>query len=201
MAVGGNRRRLGVSHCALPGSWRGRFVFGVPPAPDGPASAHATALPCALDHPLPSAKPLTTASHELLPPPPPAGLTDRLGGRLWTCAAPNRFRGPLRRPRPGTRHQPAPGPGKGSDGAAQTFAEVVEDWLVPAAAAGGGGAQPLVHQRLGTANAQMAPAATSTVPVHQPLGSANAEMTPAGAPAAAAVRTQRPAASREGKNG
>ena len=46
--------------------------------------------------------------------------------------------------------------------------------------------------RLGTANAQTAPAATSTALEHQRRGSANAETTPAGAPAAAADRTQRP---------
>ena len=44
-------------------------------------------------------------------------------------------------------------------------------------------------------------ATSSTAPTHQTLGSANAETTPAGAPAAAAVRTQRPDAAREGKNG
>ena len=53
----------------------------------------------------------------------------------------------------------------------------------------------------GTANAQTASAAISTAPAHQPLGSANAETTPTGAPAAAAVRTQRRDATCEGKNG
>ena len=38
-------------------------------------------------------------------------------------------------------------------------------------------------------------------PARQPLGPANAETTPAGAPAAVAVRTQRPDAARGGKNG
>ena len=56
-----------------------------------------------------------------------------------------------------------------------------------------------VHQLLGAADAQTAhPATSSTAPAHQPLRSANAETTPAGAPAAAAVRTQRPDATCEG---
>ena len=50
----------------------------------------------------------------------------------------------------------------------------------------------LVRQLLGPANVQTAPATTSTAPAHQPLGSANAETTAAGAPAAAAVKMQRP---------
>ena len=54
----------------------------------------------------------------------------------------------------------------------------------------GGGGVPSRH-----------PATSSTVPAHQPLGSANAETTPAGAPAAAAVRKQRPDATCKGKNG
>ena len=54
-----------------------------------------------------------------------------------------------------------------------------------------------VCQLLGTANAQMAPAGTSTAPAHQPLGSA--ETTPAGAPVAVADRTQQPDATCEGK--
>ena len=63
-------------------------------------------------------------------------------------------------------------------------------------------AQPPIRQLLGATDAQTAHHATfSTVPTHQPLGSANAEMTPAGAPAAAAVRTQRPDATCEGKKG
>ena len=45
------------------------------------------------------------------------------------------------------------------------------------------------------------PATTNRTPVRQLLGSANAETTPAGTRAAAAVRTQRPDAAREGKNG
>ena len=57
-------------------------------------------------------------------------------------------------------------------------------------------------QLLGTADAQTAHHATSsTAPAPQRLGSANAETTPAGAPAAAAVRTQRPDATSEGENG
>ena len=44
-------------------------------------------------------------------------------------------------------------------------------------------------------------ATSSTAPTHQLLGSANAETTPGRAPAAAAVRTQRPDATCEGKNG
>ena len=44
-------------------------------------------------------------------------------------------------------------------------------------------------------------ATTSTTPVRQLLGSANMETTPAGTQAAAAARTQRPDAAREGKNG
>ena len=47
-----------------------------------------------------------------------------------------------------------------------------------------------------SANAQTAPAATSTTPAHQLLGPANAEMTPA--PAAAADRMRRPDAARGG---
>ena len=63
-------------------------------------------------------------------------------------------------------------------------------------------AQPPIRQLLGAADAQAAhPATFSTAPAHQRLGSANAETTPAGAPAAAAVRTQRPDATCEGKNG
>ena len=55
---------------------------------------------------------------------------------------------------------------------------------------------------LGAANAQTAhPATSRTAPTHQRRGSANAETTPAGAPAAAAVRKQRPDAPYEGKNG
>ena len=60
----------------------------------------------------------------------------------------------------------------------------------------------VVHQLLGTANAQTAHHATSsTAPTHQPLGSVNAETTPARAPAVAADRKQRPDATCEGKNG
>ena len=63
-------------------------------------------------------------------------------------------------------------------------------------------AQPPIRQLLGAADAQTAhPATFSTAPAHQLLGSANAETTPARAPAAAAVRTQRPDATCEGKNG
>ena len=63
-------------------------------------------------------------------------------------------------------------------------------------------AQPPIRQLLGAADAQTAHAATSsTAPAHQPLGSANAETTPAGAPAAAAIRPQRPDATCEGTNG
>ena len=51
--------------------------------------------------------------------------------------------------------------------------------------------QPPVRQLLGPANAQTAPATSSTAPAHQPLGSANAETTPAGAPAAATRRNMR----------
>ena len=59
-----------------------------------------------------------------------------------------------------------------------------------------------IRQLLGAADAQTAhPATFSTAPAHQLLGSANAETTPARAPAAAADRTQRPDAAREGKNG
>ena len=59
-----------------------------------------------------------------------------------------------------------------------------------------------IRQLLGAADAQTAhPATSSTAPAHQLLGSANAETTPARAPAAAADRTQRPDATREGKNG
>ena len=55
-------------------------------------------------------------------------------------------------------------------------------------------------QLLGAAGAQTAhPATFGTAPAHPPLGSANAETTPAGTPAAAADRTQRPDATREGK--
>ena len=54
----------------------------------------------------------------------------------------------------------------------------------------------------GAADAHTAhPATSSTAPAHQLLSSANAETTPAGAPAAAADRTQRPNATREGKKG
>ena len=54
----------------------------------------------------------------------------------------------------------------------------------------------------GAADTQTAhPATSSTAPAHQRLGSANAETTPAGAPAAAADKTQRPDATREGKDG
>ena len=49
-----------------------------------------------------------------------------------------------------------------------------------------------VGQLLSTANAQSAPATTSTAPAHQPLGSTNVETTTAGALAAAADRMQRP---------
>ena len=59
----------------------------------------------------------------------------------------------------------------------------------------------LVRQLLCTTNAQTAPAANSTAPVHERLGFANAETTPAGAQAAAADKTQRSDAAREGKNG
>ena len=52
-----------------------------------------------------------------------------------------------------------------------------------------GGTTP-VHQLVGTANAQTAPAATSTAPAHQQWGSANTETTPVGAQAAAADKTQ-----------
>ena len=63
-------------------------------------------------------------------------------------------------------------------------------------------AQPPVRQLLGAADTQTAhPATSSTAPVHQRLGSANAETTPAGAPAAAAVRTQRRDATCGGKSG
>ena len=59
-----------------------------------------------------------------------------------------------------------------------------------------------IRQLLGAADVQPAhPATYSTAPAHQPLGSANAETTPAGAPAAAAVRTQRPDTTCGGKNG
>ena len=50
-------------------------------------------------------------------------------------------------------------------------------------------AQPPIRQLLGAADAQTAhPATFSTAPTHQLLGSANAEMTPAAAPAAAVDR-------------
>ena len=63
-------------------------------------------------------------------------------------------------------------------------------------------AQPPIRQLLGAADVQTAhPATFSTAPTHQRLGSANAETTPAGAPAAAAVRTQRPDATCEGTSG
>ena len=66
---------------------------------------------------------------------------------------------------------------------------------------GGEGGEGM-RQLLGAADAQTAhPATTSTAPAHQRRGSANAETTPAGAPAAAADRTQRPDATREGKTG
>ena len=56
-----------------------------------------------------------------------------------------------------------------------------------------------IRQLLGAADTQTAhPATFSTAPAHQLLGSANAETTPARAPA---VRTQRPNATCEGKNG
>ena len=63
-------------------------------------------------------------------------------------------------------------------------------------------AQPPIRQLLGATDAQAAhPATSSTAPAHQRRGPANAETTPAGAPAAAADRTQRPDATREGQNG
>ena len=62
-------------------------------------------------------------------------------------------------------------------------------------------AHPPIRQLLGATDGQTAHAATSsTAPTHQPLGSANAETTPARAPAAPAVRTQRPDATCEGEN-
>ena len=53
----------------------------------------------------------------------------------------------------------------------------------------------------GSKNRRTTLAPTNTTPVCQLLGSANAETMPAGTRAAAAVRTQRPNAAREGKKG
>ena len=66
----------------------------------------------------------------------------------------------------------------------------------------GGGRGTSARQLPGAVDAQTAhPATSTTAPAHQRRGSANAETTPARAPAAAAVRKQRPDATCEGKTG
>ena len=58
-----------------------------------------------------------------------------------------------------------------------------------------------MHRGVGSTDRKITPATTSTTPVRQLQGSTNVEGTPAGTQAAAADRTQRPDAERQGKNG